>query len=140
MRIDVKTTIGLACVAGAVFVSGRCADGAPTLAEALELPADSVRLVFFQPADCAQHRKAIVDEIVDGRARPVVIYADPERPVDLGRLLGEEVSGVEALRLPDLGFEKEFERLGIGATPFVLTLDHQGAIVGHANPSGWGIR
>ena len=138
MRIDVKTTIGLVCVAGAVFVSGRCAEGAPTLAEALNLPPDSVRLVFFQPADCAQHRKAIVDEIVDGRARPVVIYADPQRPVDLGRLLGEEVSGVEALRLPGQGFEKEFERLGIGATPFVLTLDHEGVIVGNARPLGWG--
>ncbi len=138
MRIDVKTTIGLVCVAGAVFVSGRCADGAPTLAEALNLPPGSVGLVLFQPAACARHRKASVDEIVDGRARPVVIYADPQGPVDLGRLLGEEVSGVDALRLPDMGFEKKFERLGSGATPFVLTLDHQGVVVGNARPLGWG--
>ncbi|NNF29470.1 MAG: hypothetical protein HKN73_19750 [Gemmatimonadetes bacterium] len=147
MRIDGRTVIGLVCVAGAVFGAGRYAEGMPTLAEgaprlaeALNLPAESVRLVFFQPADCAQHRKAIVDEIVQRRARPVVLYADPEGPVDLGRLLSEEVSGVEALRLPDLGFENAFRRLGIDATPFVLSLDHRGAIVGDAHPLGWGGR
>ena len=100
----------------------------PSLVEVLDLPPERVRLVFFQPADCEFRRRAIVREIVESGAIPVVLYAGSLAPDDLGRLLGEGMSGVPVRRLPEVGLERVFRERGIRATPFVLELDAAGAI------------
>lgn len=129
--MGIKTSVGIGglAVLAAVLATHRSPTSPPDLARVLDLPREPVRLVFFQPADCELRRRAIVREIAYLHAVPVVLYADAVASADLGRLLGEEVSGVEVLRLPDVGLETTFREHGVRATPFVLTLDEDGAVV-----------
>lgn len=123
-----RTRIGGLALLFALLLTDRASAPPPPLAEILDLPPGPAWLVVFQPADCEMRRRAIIEQIVDLNAIPVVLYADEIPSADLGRLLGPEASEVEVRRLPDVGLEEAMRDRGVVSTPFVVLLDEDGLI------------